>query len=300
MYKIIGADGKEYGPVNLDRLREWLGQGRFTPRTKVQCAGGTEWIEADQVPELAPLFVSQEVRRVGQGAPPIIKPPTSSSVQQKGLAITSLVLGLCSFALCLSVVTGIPAIICGHVARHRAARFPAQYAGGGIALAGTILGYLSLVCTFVIAAFVLPSIPRVKPVPQLTDCQNNLKQIGLSFKVWELEHNDQFPFNVSTNSGGTLELCAPGPDGFDKNAIAHFLIISNELSTPSFLVCPNDPAKHPAASFDKLQAANVSYRLRTGTNINSENPQEVLAVCPIHGNQLFCDGNVRKAAKVKP
>jgi hypothetical protein len=129
-----------------------------------------------------------------------------------------------------------------------------------------------------------------------TDCQNNLRQIGLAYKVWALEHNDQFPFNVSTNAGGSLELCDRGPDGFEKNPVVHFRIVSDELSTPSFLMCPNDPAKRPATDFSSLQLNNVCYRLRTGTHINGENPQEVLAVCPIDGNELFCDGNVRKNA----
>jgi len=170
-----------------------------------------------------------------------------------------------------------------------------------LAVAGMLLGYASVVFLVVIATLVLPNIPRIpitpriKPIHQLSDCENNLRQIGLSFKVWELEHNDQYPFNVSTNSGGTLELCKAGPDGFDSNAIAHFLIISNELGTTALLVCPNDRSKHPAPSFQDVQPDNVSYQLRTGTNINSENPQEVLAVCPVHGYQLFCDGNVRKA-----
>ena len=74
----------------------------------------------------------------------------------------------------------------------------------------------------------------------MTDCQNNLRQIGLAFKVWALEHNDQYPFNVSTNAGGSLERCARGADGFEKDSVPHFQIIANDLSTPSFLVCPQD------------------------------------------------------------
>jgi hypothetical protein len=297
MYKIIGADGKEYGPVTIDRLRDWLAQGRISARTRMQSAGSTEWKPADQIPELASLFASLAVRVAGKGPPPLLA-HAAPTVQNKGLAVLSFILGLSSFALCLSAFTGVPAIICGHIARSRAVRLPGRYGGAGLATAGIVLGYLSLVFTLVIAVLVLPALPKLKRAPpQLSDCQYNLRQIGLSFKVWQLEHNDQYPFNVSTNSGGTLELCATGPDGFDKNAIAHFLVISKELSTPNFLVCPNDSTKHPAASFENLQPVNVSYRLRTGTNINSENPQEVLAVCPIHGNQLFCDGNVRKAPR---
>jgi competence protein ComGC len=298
MYKIIGADGQEYGPVTADQLKGWLAQGRINALTRIQAAGGAEWKPAAEVPELAALFAPPGVQRVGEGAPPLLT-VSPTQVREKGLAILSFVLGLASFVLCLSAITGIPAIICGHLSRRRVARLPARYGGAGFAMAGMVLGYLSLVFSLVIVGLLLPALGKATRTVQGTSCQNNLKQIGLALKVWALEHNDQYPFNVSTNSGGSLELCAPGPDGFDRNAIAHFLVVRNELSTPQFLVCPNDPSKHPALDFASLQQASVSYQLRTGTNINDENPQEVLAICPIHGNELFCDGNVRKAPRAR-
>jgi hypothetical protein len=54
-----------------------------------------------------------------------------------------LVLGIPS-VFCLGPITGIPAIICGHVARSRIARSGGTLGGGGTALAGLILGYLSI------------------------------------------------------------------------------------------------------------------------------------------------------------
>jgi len=35
MYKIIGADGKEYGPIPAEQLREWIAEGRANAQTKV-------------------------------------------------------------------------------------------------------------------------------------------------------------------------------------------------------------------------------------------------------------------------
>jgi hypothetical protein len=295
MYRIIGADGKEYGPVTIDQLREWLAQGRINAQTRVKPVEGGEWKTASDMSELAALLRPPDARAAGQATPPILAPPKLPA-RDNGLAIVSFVLGLCSFVVCLSVLTGIPAIICGHIARSRATRLPARYSASGLATAGLVLGYLSIAVSLVVAAMVLPELAKARRhMVQKTGCEYNMRQIGLAFKVWALDHNDQFPFNVSTNAGGTLELCDVGPDGFDKNAIAHFRIISNELNTPGFLVCPNDPARHPAASFDALQQLSVTYRLRTGTNVNTQNPQEIVAVCPIHGNELYCDGNVRKA-----
>jgi hypothetical protein len=42
MYKIIGADGNEYGPVSIDQVRRWIAEGRADARTKVRMEGG-EW-----------------------------------------------------------------------------------------------------------------------------------------------------------------------------------------------------------------------------------------------------------------
>ncbi len=299
MYKILGGDGKEYGPVTREQLRDWLAQGRINSRTRVNAETSAEWKAAADFPELAELFAAAPARPTGQGTPPLISSAPVARPQrgENGLAVLSLVLGLCSLVFCLNALTGIPAIICGHVARSRARRFPARYRGSGLAAIGLVLGYSGIVLSFVIAAMLLPALAKNKHTQRPTDCQRNLREIGLAFKVWALDHNDQYPFNVSTNSGGTRELCAVGPDGFDQNAIAHFRLISNELSNASFLVCPKDPRKHPAQNFSELGELTVTYRLRTGTNINSDNPQEVLAVCPIHGNRLFCDGNVRAAER---
>lgn len=308
MYRILGGDGKEYGPVSIEQLRDWLAQGRISAQTRVRAETGSEWKAAAEIPELASLFEPSTRGEAEQGPPPLIsEPPPRVAKPGKGLAVASFVLGLCSFALCLSVFTGLPAIICGHVARSRARRAPERYGGRGLAAVGLFLGYAGIVLSFVIAAMLLPAIARnhnrmgMGPMAfqPPNDCRRHLREVGLAFKIWALDHNDQYPFNVSTNSGGTRELCATGPDGFDRNALAHFQIISNELSTPGFLVCPKDSGKRAADDFANLSEANISYRLRTGTNINAENPQEVMAVCPIHGYELFCDGNVRPASRGK-
>jgi len=57
-----------------------------------------------------------------------------------------------------------------------------------------------------------------EPRAMRINCINNLKQVGLSFRQWALDHGDQYPFNVSTNAGGTMELYAVGSGGFDNNA----------------------------------------------------------------------------------
>ncbi len=70
-------------------------------------------------------------------------PPLPSAKKNSALAITSLVLGILSIPCC-SFITGVPAVICGHIARARIKRDP-SLSGDGLALAGLILGYISLV-----------------------------------------------------------------------------------------------------------------------------------------------------------
>jgi hypothetical protein len=295
MYKIIGSDGKEYGPISLDRIRQWVAEGRVNAHTQVQAAGTEGWMEAAELPEINSLLAGgAAVPGAAPGLPPL--PPSGSGAPQQGLAITSLVLGILSFLIC---ITGIPAIICGHIARARAQREPTQYGGAGMALAGLILGYISLVLLplVILPAMLLPALSQAKGRAQEISCMNNMKQIGLAAKVWALDNGGEFPFNVSTNKGGTLELCALGRDGFDRNPVIHFQVMSNELSTPRILFCPADTKKHPALDFLNLQPINVSYQVRTGTNINETNPQAVLAVCPIHGTVLRCDGSVQPGRK---
>jgi hypothetical protein len=66
-----------------------------------------------------------------------------ASRKSSGLAIASLVLGILSICAA-SVLTGIPAVICGHIALNRINQSNGTIGGKGMAIAGLILGYLSI------------------------------------------------------------------------------------------------------------------------------------------------------------
>jgi hypothetical protein len=204
---------------------------------------------------------------------------------------------LFSVAVVVAVLPGISAIILGHKAHGRARKSPAQYAGGGMAIAGFILGYISILFSLVLVASILivgangsANFRKEK----IISSENNLKQIGLAFRIWAGDNGDQFPFNVSQAGGGTRELCEPDSNGFEKNPVPTFMVISNELGSPSILVCFDDKTKQPASDFASLTTNNISYQLRTGANVNDSHPDEILAVDPIHGLVLHCDGSVQR------
>src|SRR5437867_12597831 len=51
MYRIIGADGKEYGPISADVLRQWIAQGRANAQTRARLEGTTDWKLLTEFPE---------------------------------------------------------------------------------------------------------------------------------------------------------------------------------------------------------------------------------------------------------
>lgn len=231
------------------------------------------------------------------------------------MAVTSLVLGILSLT-CFGVLTGIPAIITGHIAHGRSRRSPHLYGGAGLAIAGFITGYLSILWTallLVALGFALPAIHQSRlheavqhrgwqverraggqAQAQSITCINHLKQIGLAFRIWASDHNHQYPFHVAAGEGGTLESSHPDADGFDPNAAKHLAALRDQLGSPRMLVCPADNNRSAAATFEDLQPDNVTYELRTGPDINETRLQEVLARCPVHGHELLADGSVQQ------
>jgi hypothetical protein len=53
MYKIRGGDGKEYGPVSTETLKQWVAEGRANAQTQVQPEGELTWMALGQVPAFA-------------------------------------------------------------------------------------------------------------------------------------------------------------------------------------------------------------------------------------------------------
>jgi hypothetical protein len=94
MYKIIGNDGKTYGPVNADKIREWIGQGRVDHRTPVLGEGATEWTYIGLLPEF-----SQKPPTV----PPALEPPRIAPLptrENNGFATAGFICGLLSLTVC--------------------------------------------------------------------------------------------------------------------------------------------------------------------------------------------------------
>ena len=51
-YTMIGVDGLQYGPITLDQLKGWIGEGRVTTDTKILRSDTTAWLPASNYGEL--------------------------------------------------------------------------------------------------------------------------------------------------------------------------------------------------------------------------------------------------------
>lgn len=104
-FKIVGGDGREYGPIDLAALQQWTREGRLRADTRVWDSRNGAWQTAAQVPELAavigaaappPAAVSVEVL---PPLPPAGQPAPSDAVATP--SIFMMVVGCVSLALAL-------------------------------------------------------------------------------------------------------------------------------------------------------------------------------------------------------
>jgi prepilin-type processing-associated H-X9-DG protein len=111
-----------------------------------------------------------------------------------------------------------------------------------------------------LAALFLPALAAAKRKSSRINCISNVKQIGIAFRLWEQDNNDKYPMAVSVTNGGAMEWLAAG------NIVACFQLMSNELSTPKILLCPEDKRRTYATNFSiGFSGANISYFVNADT-----------------------------------
>jgi hypothetical protein len=97
MYKIIGADGKEYGPISAEQVKQWITEGRANAQTKVLAEGTTEWKALGDFPELG----------LGQG----VSPAAGSPLPTPTANVEQLVRGPAIFLLVLAILDLVASLI---------------------------------------------------------------------------------------------------------------------------------------------------------------------------------------------
>ena len=120
-----------------------------------------------------------------------------------GKAIASLTLGICSFLF--SILTGIPAIIFGHLAKNDIRKSGGRIQGDGMALAGLILGYLSVVfipVVLIIAAIAIPNLLRSKMAANEASAVGSMRTIVTAAVTYYSTYQNGFPPDLASLGPG--------------------------------------------------------------------------------------------------
>lgn len=185
MYKIIGADGKEYGPISAEQLRQWIAQGRVNNSTKVKGENDSDWQTLGTLPDFSSAM---------SGPPPLTARPAPTSGGQpktSALAITSLVLGILGLFSC--GFTALIGLILGIIGFTKIKKSEGRLSGSGLAIAGIVVSAIFVLMLPIFAAMMLPALAKAKDKAQSINCINNTKQIALGVIMYANANTNRFP-----------------------------------------------------------------------------------------------------------
>ena len=111
MYKVIGKDGRESGPIEREELRRWIFEHRVIETSMVKAEGSDVWVPIGKTPEFAEFFS-------GGSAAPKSSIPTSTAGISEALRGTH---PLCIWGFCFSIASfviccfGLPLGVAGFI-----------------------------------------------------------------------------------------------------------------------------------------------------------------------------------------
>jgi len=144
----------------------------------------------------------------------------------------------------------------------------------------TLLELMMVIAAIAAIAFVLlPALSRPRRTSCYINCVNNLKQVGLSFRLWDGDNGEKYPMQVVATSGGPAQQSSIADGSGAAYLYQVFQVMSNELGTPKIVVCPEDKDRNIATNFgghfDALGNAGISYFV--GKDADEAQPQLILA-----------------------
>jgi hypothetical protein len=144
MYKIVGGDQREYGPISSDQVREWIAQGRANAQTLASFEG-SPWKALSSFPE----FV--DALRVAS-PPPISQPGSAipgvpyAGQKSSTLSIVGLIL---SVILCCPPLPLAGLVLCT-IGLSQIQKNPDAYSTSKIVpIIGIVIGILSIVLNII-------------------------------------------------------------------------------------------------------------------------------------------------------
>lgn len=164
MYKIVGADNREYGPVTQEEVLQWIAQGRANAQTIARLEDGGAWKPLGTFDEFkAALNLSATTPPPIGGAAPggfATLPPAPVGRKGNAAAIIGLIFGILGLVCCCWYIGPIVAIVCGAVGLDQIKKNPTLYTTDtslpkiaiGLGAAGLVLSILGTIFKAALAA----------------------------------------------------------------------------------------------------------------------------------------------------
>ena len=132
----------------------------------------------------------------------------------------------------------------------------------------------------ILAGLLLPALAKAKAKAARISCVNNLKQVGLGFRIFANDNGDVYPMKIPANLGGAADAVTPNPGADGALLYRIFQVLSNELSVPKTVVCPAD-SRQAATNWANTQSGGDfdSRKVSYGIGIDAEDtrPNMVLS-----------------------
>ena len=123
---------------------------------------------------------------------------------------------------------------------------------------------LVIVVLAIVVAALWSSFRQRDTVPTGIQCLNNLKQVGLSFRVFANDHDGKLPTQLPLRNAG------PAGSRTFAQPVCYFLVATGELSTPTILTCPAD-TRLRVRDWQTLSNENLSYFLSLNAELTMSN-----------------------------
>lgn len=139
-----------------------------------------------------------------------------------------------------------------------------------------------MIVTAVVAMLFLALVPRhtgSRIKAKQINCVCNLKQVGLSFRLWGGDHGEKYPMLTAATNGGPFQQVAISEGAGAAYMYQVFQVMSNELGSPKIMVCPADRDRNYATNFEGHFTAlgNTATSYFVGKDADESNAQQYLA-----------------------